>query len=99
MVCTYSLHRDPRLWERPDQLELKRFLKGDQVWESRFYYLPFGAGKHRCVGKRVALFLLTLFLEKLTASFWFFPLKAATPYPRVALRPEPGLFLKLVPRG
>ena len=44
----------PSVW--PDSLEFKpdRFLEQSVVQEDKFNYVPFGAGRHRCIGESFA---------------------------------------------
>ena len=99
-VCMYSLHRDPKLWERPTEFLPERFLGNDQGGAEAFSFLPFGAGPHKCVGANFAMtilqFELALILQRIKVS----PVEGLTlkPFPRVALRPEPGALVKVTSR-
>jgi cytochrome P450 len=51
MVSVHLLHRDPRLYEDPDEFRPERFLEGEEeggVW------IPFGGGVRRCMGASFA---------------------------------------------
>lgn len=51
MVSVHLLHRDPRLYEDPDEFRPERFLEGEHeggVW------VPFGGGIRRCIGANFA---------------------------------------------
>ncbi|GAA6161202.1 cytochrome P450 [Ruegeria sp. HU-ET01832] len=47
----YSLHRNEKLWDEPDQYRPERFLGGTIT---RGQYIPFGAGPRICIGAQYA---------------------------------------------
>ena len=51
-ICQYLLHRHPRHWPDPERFVPERFVPG--VRPARFVYLPFGDGRHRCLGEHLA---------------------------------------------
>lgn len=51
LLSPWVVHRDPRLWDEPDEFRLDRFAGGTP---SRGAYLPFGDGPRICVGNRFA---------------------------------------------
>ncbi|MEV6260636.1 cytochrome P450 [Streptomyces sp. NPDC051784] len=54
--CQHALHRDPALFPDPLSFDPDRWLDGAQT-EAMIpgAFLPFGAGKHKCIGDRFAL--------------------------------------------
>ncbi|MEU0740834.1 cytochrome P450 [Streptomyces sp. NPDC006134] len=52
--CQHALHRDPALFPRPEVFDPDRWLDSEQPPPSGAF-LPFGAGKHKCIGDRFAL--------------------------------------------
>ena len=52
MPCIYLLHRNPRIYEAPDEFRPERFL-GQQP--PGYSYIPFGGGVRRCLGSGFAL--------------------------------------------
>lgn len=52
--CQHALHRDPRLFPDPLTFDPDRWLDSAQPPPSGAF-LPFGAGKHKCIGDRFAL--------------------------------------------
>jgi cytochrome P450 len=50
-LSVYSIHRDARWFDRPDEFDPSRFLPGREKDLRRYAYLPFGAGPRRCVGR------------------------------------------------
>nr|XP_054589833.1 steroid 17-alpha-hydroxylase/17,20 lyase isoform X2 [Nothobranchius furzeri]XP_054589834.1 steroid 17-alpha-hydroxylase/17,20 lyase isoform X2 [Nothobranchius furzeri]XP_054589835.1 steroid 17-alpha-hydroxylase/17,20 lyase isoform X2 [Nothobranchius furzeri] len=65
LVNMWSIHHDPRLWDKPDLFLPDRFLddQGQRVTPACF--LPFGAGPRVCVGESLARLELFLFLSSL----------------------------------
>ncbi len=58
-VWVAAVHRDPRLWARPETFDPGRFL-GERPVETlkRPAFMPFGVGQRVCVGAHLALFQL-----------------------------------------
>ena len=52
LLSIYHTHRNPEHWENPHEFDPSRFL-GEQV-RHRYAWLPFGGGRHLCIGHRVA---------------------------------------------
>ncbi len=62
-VATALIHRRPELWPEPDAFRPERFLTdGDAPWQPphRYAFLPFGGGRHLCLGRHVAMHELQL---------------------------------------
>lgn len=57
-VSQWLVHRDERHWDAPDEFRPERWL--DETDRSEFAYIPFGAGKHRCIGDNFAMTELQL---------------------------------------
>ncbi|XP_074555300.1 cytochrome P450 17A2 [Halichoeres trimaculatus] len=71
LVNMWSIHHDPRHWDKPDLFNPDRFLddQGQRVTPSCF--LPFGAGPRVCVGESLARLELFLFLSSLLQRIHF----------------------------
>ena len=57
-VATALIHRRPDLWPDPDAFRPERFLGGDDgPWRPphRYAFLPFGGGRHLCLGQHLAM--------------------------------------------
>lgn len=52
--CQHALHRDPALFRDPEVFDPDRWLDSEEPPPSGAF-LPFGAGKHKCIGDRFAL--------------------------------------------
>lgn len=98
-VCTYSLHRNPTLWENAETFLPSRFAGSETGGAAAYAYLPFGTGPHRCAGMRYALDTILLVMARLLPRLAFSPAPGIgiTPFPRVALQPEPGAVVTLAP--
>lgn len=55
MVSVWSTHRDPVVYDRPEEFEPERWMNGGAAERPRFSYLPFGGGRRACVGQGFAL--------------------------------------------
>lgn len=88
-VSVHGLHRNPRLWEVPDAFRPSRFGPGGEGVTARYRYLPFGAGRHVCLGRHLAIPVMVLTVARFTRRFeWSFPdpVRAET---RPSLKPAP----------
>jgi enediyne biosynthesis protein E7 len=71
MISPYTLHRNPAAWPDPNRFDPARWLSGAPG--RGHAYLPFGAGRHKCVGDRFALTVLCASLLRLGDRFAFEP--------------------------
>ncbi|MCP4068975.1 MAG: cytochrome P450 [Phycisphaeraceae bacterium] len=72
VLSVYRLHRDPALWPDPDRFDPDRFIDpegGPRRPPHRFAYLPFGAGRHLCVGRNLALLEMNRILRTILGGF------------------------------
>lgn len=68
-----GLHRSPRHWDDPHSFRPERFGPNRIDEIGRYQYLPFGAGKHVCIGQHLALPTMTLGVAQLAQRFdWEF---------------------------
>ena len=65
-VCPYLLHRDPDLWPEPDRFLPDRFT--DAKVREGASYMPFGLGRHYCVGSGLATLIATRLLAGVLAN-------------------------------
>ena len=95
-LCVYSLHRDPQFWEKPNTFDPERFLKIDNKHPD--FFLPFGVGPRKCVGKDFTYYLLKTFFVNFLSSYSieFNKKDKFQVVPQVALQayPEPAVKLK-----
>lgn len=57
--CIYLSHRNPDVFEKPDELRPDRFFHRQYT---SYEYFPFGGGKRRCIGREFALIELPIVL-------------------------------------
>ncbi|MFG2958963.1 cytochrome P450 [Streptomyces sp. NPDC048291] len=67
LLNAYLIHRDPRWWQRPDEFDPTRWLRGRPAPGPA--YLPFGAGPRVCLGSTLAMRQLTLATSRLAQRF------------------------------
>jgi len=72
MANISACHRDPKLWERPEEFYPGHFLdKEGEVIENKAGFLPYGAGKRACPGAKLADMQLFLIMTNILAEYSF----------------------------
>jgi cytochrome P450/NADPH-cytochrome P450 reductase len=54
-VFSPGLHRDPKVWDRPDEFDIDRWLPEAEAKRHPHAYKPFGNGARACIGRQFAL--------------------------------------------
>lgn len=54
LLSTWSVHRDPRFWDAPDEWRPERW-RDTAPHETGESFIPFGAGRRSCLGREFAL--------------------------------------------
>jgi cytochrome P450 len=67
LIPYWLLHRNPRWWPNPGAFDPSRFLSATE--SDRFTYLPFGVGRHVCIGAQLAMSEATLAIARLLQKF------------------------------
>ncbi|KAK1831881.1 Tryprostatin B 6-hydroxylase [Podospora conica] len=75
-VPSYTVFRDPRCFDRPDEFIPERWTTRPELVRDRGVFIPFNIGPYACVGKRLAL----LEIRRVTAEILW----------RYDVRPAPG---------
>ena len=99
-ICTYMIHRHPKLWEQPDKFWPDRF--GDaEVGRHKFAFFPFGGGPRYCIGNHFAQLEMQLVLSQIIRKFDIqLPAdEAIAVEPLITLRPRGGVSLLLKKRS
>jgi cytochrome P450 len=60
MPCIFLLHRNPDVYEKPDEFRPERFLDGQPA---TYAWIPFGGGVRRCLGASFALLEMRIVVE------------------------------------
>lgn len=71
LVNAWAVHRDPKVWEEPDEFKPERFediLEGEREGFN-FRYLPFGMGRRACPGAAMAIRIVSLAVGALVHCF------------------------------
>lgn len=64
-----SIHMDPKLWDRPEDFNPRRFIDPEGKVRKPAYFMPFGVGRRMCLGDTLARMELFLFFSTLMHSF------------------------------
>jgi len=100
MVVPWLLHRNPKLWGRPDVFDPQRFLNPKARKPNKYGYVPFSIGPRICAGLQFGMTEAILSLAILAQNFDL-TLKEGTdvqPVARLTLRPGDNLPMILHPR-
>jgi cytochrome P450 len=65
----WTLHRDARFFDEPDEFRPHRWADGLAERLPRFAYLPFGGGPRQCIGSSFALMEAILVLATIAQRF------------------------------
>jgi cytochrome P450 len=102
MVPTYALHRDPKLWQEPEEFHPERFSKKNKDSIDPYIFMPFGNGPRNCLGMRFALMNMKVALIRVLQNFTFKPCKETQIPMKLSkqgfLQAEKPIVLKAVPR-
>ncbi len=88
----YSLTRDERYWEKPEEFNPYRFLdeNGKPKKELVDKFCPFGLGGRRCIGEYIGRLQIFIFFTNLMQKCQF----EKVPGDKLNLKPEPAVFLE-----
>jgi cytochrome P450 len=88
-ICSYTLHRHPLYWPKPNVFDPDRFLPENAALRPKFAYLPFGAGPRVCIAGSFAMLKLPLILATLLQKITLENKTKKTP------RPDPRFSLRM----
>jgi cytochrome P450 len=99
IVYVYGAHHAPRYWERPEEFDAERFVKGSEKQRTPFTYLPFGGGPRGCIGGNYAMLQILMILSDLLRRYDFelTPGQTIEARPMVILRPKHGIRMSFTP--
>ncbi|KAI3388443.1 hypothetical protein SNEBB_011022 [Seison nebaliae] len=71
-VSPTTNHRLPDIWDENETFKPNRFLDSTLTGEDKFAYVPFGAGRHRCIGESFAYIQIKTIITTLLSKYEFF---------------------------
>lgn len=93
VMSPYLTHRDPALWDNPEQFDPFHFTEEAEKSRHKFAYFPFGGGPRVCIGNHFAMMeaqlLLATIVQHYTADLA--PNAVVIPQPLVTLRAQNGV--------
>lgn len=98
MICSYTMHRDPKHWEHPNTFYPDHFLP-ENIRGKAFQYIPFGQGERICIGKPLAMTELVYMTATLLKRFAFSYTETQEPrmVPGIITKSEKGIYLRIKP--
>jgi cytochrome P450 len=99
-ISQWVIHRDPRLYDRPEAFVPDRWLGDLRQGLPRFAYMPFGGGPRICIGQRFAMIEAVLLLGTILRRFRVEWVGRApiVPQPSITLRPRGGVKVRIAAR-
>ncbi|EDO32658.1 predicted protein [Nematostella vectensis] len=70
-IPTYTLHRDPEAWEKPEEFDPEHFSPEAKEKRHPYSYMPFGMGPRQCIGMRFAMLEIKICLMAVLEKFAF----------------------------
>jgi len=100
VLSPWHLHRQDRLWERPDEFDPGRWKTENGKTCQREAYIPFSAGSRVCTGAGFAMVEGVLLLARLCQRFQFTEVADKTPVPvaHLTVRAQDGIWLDISKR-
>jgi cytochrome P450 len=96
-VAPWLMHRDPRYFDDPLRFDPDRFLPEREAALPRFAYMPFGGGKHICIGNQFALMEGQIILSTIAAraGMELVSRKPVRTQQFLTLRPKNGVMVRI----
>jgi cytochrome P450 len=100
LASPYLLHRDERYYPEPERFDPERWREGTAAGTRAFTFIPFGAGRRRCIGEEIAMLEGRVMLTELARSLVIEPAGDldVKPFPGASLRPSRPVLLQFRPR-
>ncbi len=93
ILCMWTLHRDSRFFEDPEEFKPERWGDGSSDGRPRFAYFPFSGGPRQCIGAGFAIMEAVLILTSVIQALRFrlVPGQDVSPWIAPTVRPKYGL--------
>lgn len=93
IVSPYTMHRHPEFWPSPEVFDPDRFLPERSIGRAQFAYIPFGGGRHLCIGNHLSMLEARLIIATVAQKFRLRAVDGhiVMPEPLFTLRPQGGL--------
>nr|WCC58122.1 cytochrome P450 [Pharsalia antennata] len=98
LFCVYQVHRNPQLWERPEEFYPEHFTAEAVSKRHPFAFLPFSAGPRRCIAQQYSYVNMKIIIGTILQSYviecegCLRDLKLVTD---VSIRPSDGYMIKI----
>ncbi|MCB9192828.1 MAG: cytochrome P450 [Flavobacteriales bacterium] len=101
LIPVYYIHRDPKLWDRPEEFRPERFSKENSKGRHKFVYFPFGGGPRLCIGNNFALMEMQIIVPMVVRAIKLRKSKGFQfkKEPLITMRPAPHMKMVLTKRG
>jgi len=99
LACQYTVHRDHRLFEQPDEFVPERWEGRSTAHMPKFAYFPFGGGRHVCLGRRMGQLTAYTIIARVLQRFRVRPSPdhEITPAVHIVLHPSSGTEIYVTP--
>lgn len=99
ILSPWHLHRNPRLWDRPDDFNPARWLHPHPQSGAHNAFIPFSAGPRICPGAGLAMLEGVVMLSRIVGRFRLQPGPLPpVPVARLTVRGHKGIVIRLTPR-
>ena len=100
VISPWHLHRQERLWDRPDEFDPSRWATENGKACQRNAYIPFSTGPRVCTGAGFAMVEGPLILSMLLRRYRLETIEGKSPVPvaHLTVRSRDGIWLRLVER-
>lgn len=97
ITSPYVTHRDPALWDAPEEFRPQRFAPGQAEQRHKYAYFPYGGGRMKCIGIALGLLEIKAIMRHALPLLRFAPLDEVELSPVFGLRTLNGLRVQVTP--
>uniref|UniRef100_UPI0037E7945B cytochrome P450 4T8 n=1 Tax=Semicossyphus pulcher TaxID=241346 RepID=UPI0037E7945B len=98
-TTVFGIHRNPTVWENPDEFDPLRFLPENVSKRSPHAFVPFSAGPRNCIGQAFAMNEMKVLTALMLKRYYLIedPTRKPQIIPRLVLRSLNGIYIKIKP--